>query len=122
VPVQKLAVAIEQRQAKEPSIFANEAAAKSCAGGAPLQWRIFSCFFGPRAFGSLTIQEASRRLAVRKIMTRHWSDAPPAQSYFWYARTRPWSALVAAIISGMSLPDRISFMPLPMYIFNRSSE
>jgi hypothetical protein len=25
------------------------------------------------------IHEASRRLAVRKIMTRHWSGAPPAE-------------------------------------------
>ena len=31
----------------------------SCAGGAPLQRRVFSCSFGPR-----------------KSMTRHWSGAP----------------------------------------------
>src|SRR4051812_9904852 len=34
------------------------------AGGAPLQWRVFSYSSGPRASDSL--------------MTRHWSGAPPA--------------------------------------------
>ncbi len=46
------------------------------AGGAPLQWRVFSSRTrGPP--GPLTDHDAN--LEVRAPMTRHWSGAPPAK-------------------------------------------